>query len=69
MNPWLIGLPKISKKCGICIQTLRNWMRIYDMPIKKIGGVWTSTEDDLDEWVRLFREKSRGHQERGAVGK
>jgi len=44
-------------------------MRIYDMPIKKIGGVWTSTEDDLDEWVRLFREKSRGHQERGAVGK
>ncbi|OGQ60748.1 MAG: hypothetical protein A3J24_06465 [Deltaproteobacteria bacterium RIFCSPLOWO2_02_FULL_53_8] len=51
----LIGMKDISRALnGVSEETVLKWHRESDLPIKKNGGVWTGSLDNILEWWKNF---------------
>lgn len=50
--PALSGMNEICQYVRRSPDTVLNWIRAYDFPAQKIGGVWESDKDLIDQWRR-----------------
>jgi hypothetical protein len=48
----LLGMNAIAQKAGVSNDVALDWIRNCGMPAEKIGGVWVSDADLIDEWRR-----------------
>ncbi len=46
----LSGMNEISQYVRRSHDTVLNWIRTRDFPAKKIGGVWESDRELIDDW-------------------
>ncbi|MCK9172020.1 MAG: hypothetical protein RBR03_09020 [Desulfuromonas thiophila] len=46
----LNGMKEISAFLGRSIPTVLKLHRDYDMPIKKVEGIWVAHRDNLEDW-------------------
>lgn len=53
----LIGMKEICQVLGVSEATALKWHREYEMPIKKVDGIWIGSRKKLDEWFVKFSEK------------
>ena len=50
----LIGMKDICKHLQVSESTALTWHREYQMPIKKLKGIWMSTRTALDKWFEKY---------------
>lgn len=53
----LIGMKSICNYLHISEATALKWHREYDLPIKKVGGIWIGTKTKINQWINEYLEK------------
>lgn len=48
----LLGMNAIAQKAGVSNDVALDWIRNCGMPAEKMGGIWVSDSDLIDEWRR-----------------
>lgn len=58
---WL-SMKDICKHLGVSRDTVIKWVNEKDMPGTHIGRLWKFDPDEVDEWMKAYRQKQ--HEEK-----
>ena len=58
---WL-SMKDICKHLGVSRDTVIKWVNEKDMPGTHIGRLWKFDPDEVDEWMKAYRQKP--HEEK-----
>jgi len=58
-NGALSGMKRISEYVSRSEPTVLAWIRNNGFPARKIGGIWESKKDKIDEWKEKFLKDYR----------
>lgn len=50
-----ISLEETAIYLGVSKDTIRNWIKKFDIPAHKIGRAWKFKKSELDDWVKSGR--------------
>ena len=54
----LVGVKAICGYTGMSESTIMGWIQREDFPAVKVGGVWISDSEEIDDWRRgIIRER------------
>jgi hypothetical protein len=51
-NGWLSGQREIAEYCRMCIRTFLKHKKEIPIPMVKVGAIWKTTPEILDEWLK-----------------
>ena len=46
-----VGFDDIVYYLGVSKDTIRNWIRKYNMPAHKVGRLWKFKYSEIDAWI------------------
>ncbi|MBU2623430.1 MAG: hypothetical protein KKD92_14050 [Proteobacteria bacterium] len=53
----LNGIAEIKKYLGLQENlTVLDWKIGYDLPVKKVGGIWTAKKSELKKWFNQHKD-------------
>jgi predicted DNA-binding transcriptional regulator AlpA len=58
----LVGIKAICRYTGMSESTVMNWITLRDFPAVKVGGIWMSDGDEIDDWRKgIIRRRHENH--------
>jgi len=48
---WM-NLAEVAFYIGVSKDTIRNWIKRYDMPAHKAGRLWKFKKSEVDKWIK-----------------
>jgi len=52
----LVGWKEIAERLGVCVATAQRWERERGLPTYRLGGSVRLDSDDLERWLRNFKQ-------------